>query len=147
HCRAHDTGQRLLQRFQNFVGVQGKAAWNTFSQVTATHFDFTYFVAWVSRTDFVLDTLCCRFTDQRTVVTTNVVNDGFVETVTTNTLGRGVHHAVQGDNGHFSSTATDTHHQRTGRFRHRQTRTDCRRHWLFNQEHFTSTCTLRGFTD
>jgi hypothetical protein len=95
----------------------------------------------------VLDTLCGRFTDQRAVVTTHIINDGFVETVTTDTYGRGVNHAVQGDNGHFSGTTTDIHHHRTGRFRNRQTRTDRRRHRLFNQEHFTSTSALSGFTD
>ena len=90
----------------------------------------------------MLDTLSGRFADQGTVVTTHIINDGFVETIATDTHGRGVHHAVQGDNGHFSGTTTDIHHHRTGRFRNRQTRTDCRRHWLFNQEHFTRACTL-----
>jgi transposase len=51
-----------LQRFEDFVGVQGKAAWNTLRQVTTANFDLAYFVARIGRTDFVLDTLCGGFT-------------------------------------------------------------------------------------
>ena len=106
-----------------------------------------HFIARVSRADFVLDTLCGGFTNQRTVITTHIINDGFVETVTTDTYGRGVHHAVQGDNSHFSGTTTDINHHRTGRFRNRQASTNCGSHRFFNQEDFTGTSALRGFSN
>ena len=65
----------------------------------------------------MLDTFCGGFTDQRTVITTHIVDDSFVETVTTNAHRRGVNHTVQGDNSNFSGTTTDINHHRTGRFR------------------------------
>ncbi len=147
HDGANNAGQRLLQRFEDFVGVQGKATWNAFCQVTAAHFDLAHFVTRVSRTDFVLNTLCGGFTDQRAVVTANVIDDGFVEAVTTDTYGRGVNHTVQRDNGHFSGTATDIHHHGAGRFGNRQAGTNSCSHRLFNQEDFTRTSALSGFTN
>ena len=95
----------------------------------------------------MLDTFCGGFTDQRAVVTANVVDDRFVEAVTTDTYGRGVNHAVQGDNGHFSGTTTDINNHGASGFRNRQTCTNCRCHRFFNQEHFTGAGALSGFTD
>ena len=95
----------------------------------------------------MLDTFCGGFTDQRTIITTHIVDDSFVETVTTNAHGRGVNHAVQGDNSNFSGTTTDINHHRTGRFRNRQASTNCGSHRFFNQEDFTGTSALRGFTN
>ncbi len=66
------------------------------AEVTTANFDLAHFITRVGRTDFVLDALCGRFTDQRAVVTANVIDDSFVETVAADTHGRGVHHAVQG---------------------------------------------------
>ncbi|MNH25522.1 hypothetical protein D3C79_855200 [compost metagenome] len=64
HDRADDAGQRFLQSFENFIGVHGEATRHTFSQVTATHFNFTHFVIRIGRADAVLDTFCSSFTDQ-----------------------------------------------------------------------------------
>ncbi len=64
----------------------------------------------------MLDTFCGGFTDQRTVITTHIVDDSFVETITTNAHGRGVNHAVQGDNSNFSGKGPEHSSARLERY-------------------------------
>src|SRR5690606_3225922 len=97
HNGGDDTGQRLLQRFQDLVGVEGEAARHTFGQVATTDFDLAHLFARIGGADFVLDALGGRFPDQATVVATDVADDGFVKFVATDTDRLGVNHAVQGN--------------------------------------------------
>ena len=57
----------------------------------------------------MLNAFCGRFADQGAIVTTDIINDGFVKTVAADTDRRGVNHAVKGDDRHFSGTAADVH--------------------------------------
>ena len=147
HDRSDDTGQRLLQRFQDLVGVEGKAARYTFSQITATHFNLAHLFARIGGADLVLDALGRGFTDQATVVATDVADDRFVKLVATDTDGLGVNHTVQGDDGHFSGTTTDIDHHGTGRFGDRQAGTDGSSHRFVDQVDLTGTGAQCGLLD
>src|SRR3546814_19159665 len=58
---------------------------NAFGQIAALDFDLADFGARKGRTDFFLDEFSCGFTDKHAVVAADVVDDGFVELVATNT--------------------------------------------------------------
>src|SRR5207253_2415490 len=143
----NDGCQGLLQSFQHFIGVQGKCAWNAFSQVTTANIDFTDFAARVGRTDFLFDALSGGLTDQAAVVTTHIGDDRFVEAVAANPYGFSVNHTIEGDQRNFSGTTTDIDDHRTAGFFNWQTGTNGSSHWFFDQEHFTGTGTQSRFTD
>src|SRR5882724_12361552 len=59
----HDALQRLLQRLEDLVAVQRKAARHTFREVAAFHRQFTHLLPGVGRADFDLDALGGRLAD------------------------------------------------------------------------------------
>src|SRR3546814_12107949 len=78
---------------------------NAFGQIAALDFDLADFGARKGRTDFFLDEFSCGFTDKHAVVAADVVDDGFVELVATNTHRTLVHNAAQGNDGDFGGAA------------------------------------------
>src|SRR5690606_26770683 len=139
--RLNDGCQRLLQRFEHFVGVEGKAARYTFGQVATTHIYFAYIIARESGADFLLDALSGGLTDQAAVVAAHIGDDGLVKAIATNTHRLCVDHTIEGDQRDFGGAATDIDHHRTTGLIHRQASTDSGGHGFFNQKHFTRTGT------
>ena len=88
----------------------------------------------------LLDLLGSRLTNQAAVVAAHISNDCLVKPVATHTDRLGVHNTVQGDQGNLGGTATDIHYHRATRLFYRQACTNRCGHWLFNQIHFTRTC-------
>src|SRR5690606_3755033 len=139
--------QRFLQSIENFVGIERKVTRNAFSQVTATHIDLAQLTTRVGTTNFFLDTFGRSFTDQATVMATNVGTDRFVEAVATNTDGFGIDHPIEGNDGDLTGAATNIDHHGTLGLFDRQPGTNSGRHRLFDQEHFAGTRTLGRFLD
>src|ERR1700726_3346247 len=64
----HDALQRLLQRLEDLVAVQRKAARHAFGEVAALYRQFAHLLPGIGRTDFDLDALGGRLADEDAVV-------------------------------------------------------------------------------
>src|SRR5690606_11531645 len=138
-----DALQGLLQGLEYLVAVQREAARHTFRQVASLDGDLAHFLARECRADLVLDPLRSGFADENAVVASHVVRDRYVEAVTADAHGGGVHDAVQRDHRDLGGAAADVEHHGAARFVHRHARTDRRRHRLGNEVHLARARTLR----
>src|ERR1700730_17684097 len=116
----HDALQRLLQRLEDLVAVQRKAARHAFGEVAALHRQFAHLLPGVGRTDFDLDAFGGCFADEDAVVAAHVVHDRLVEAIAADACGVGVHHAIQRQYGYLGGAAADIKHHRAARLVHRQ---------------------------
>src|SRR3954468_2402135 len=144
---ADDALQGFLQRFQNFVAVQGEAARYAFGKIASLHRQLTHLLTGIGRADFDLDALSRRLTDQDAVVPADVVHDRFVEAIATDARGVGIYDAVQGEDRDFRGTAADIQYHGPTRFVNGQSGTDGRRHRLADNRHVAGTGTFGGFAD
>ncbi len=87
--------QGLLQRFEDLVAVERKAARHAFGEIAALDRDLEHLLARERGADVVLDAFGRRLADQDAVVAADVVGDGLVETVTADADRGGVDDSVQ----------------------------------------------------
>ncbi|XPE70379.1 hypothetical protein ACNKHP_09645 [Shigella boydii] len=92
----------------------------------------------------MLDEFCGGFhTNTRSVITTHIVDDSFVETVAANAHRRGVQTTPFGDNSNFSGAATDISTTINRSLRETGRPAPSGGHRFFDQEDFTGTSALR----
>src|SRR5690606_6535186 len=145
--RRDDLVERIGERFEDFVGGNREAARHALGKVAPLDLEFLDFGTREGRTDFFLDELGRRFTDQHAVVATDVIDDGFVELVAAHPYGTLVDHAAERDDGHFRGAPADVHDHRAAGIRHREPGTDGGGHGFFDQVNLTGARTQSRFAD
>src|SRR5581483_5369229 len=92
---AHDALQRLLQRFENLVAVEGETTRHAFGEIAALDRELADLLSRVGRADLDLDALGRGLTNEDAVVAPHVVHDRFVEAVAADAGGVRINDAIQ----------------------------------------------------
>src|SRR5579883_2710617 len=121
---AHDVLQRLLQRLEDLVAVQGEAARHALGEIASLDRELAHLLAGVGGADLDLDALRGGLADEDAVVAAHVVHDRLVEAIAADARGVGVYDAVQRQHCDLGRAATDVEHHGAARLVHRQTRAD-----------------------
>src|SRR5690606_2262831 len=145
--RRNDLIERIGKGFEDFVGRNCEAAWHPFGEVAPLDFQFLDLGTRESGPNFLLDEFGRGFANEHTVVATDVIDDGLVELVATDSYGALVNHAAQGNDGDFRRATADIDHHRTAGVRYGKPCANCRSHGLFNEVHLARTGTQCRLTD
>src|SRR5690554_213284 len=136
----YDLVERIGKGFEDLVGRYREAARHAFRQVTALDFDFADFGTREGRADFFLDEFGRRFADQHAVVAADVVDDGFVEFIAAHPDRTLVHHATQGNNGHFGGATADINNHGAAGIGNGQSGADGCCHGFFDEINLAGAC-------